>query len=182
MTIEAVRELERGEVPPFPDTALDCFGWAPYDLEEFARLLDAAVGASRGPAFLDAGCGIGTKCLLAAERGLKAHGIDRVPAYVERAVQLGVSAEVADVRGWPRYGEFDIVYASHPLRPSAEAPFEEWLHEQMAPGAVLLTLRGCVTPRGWRCVLHETYQRPYNEPPRYREIYVKPLLPAEGER
>lgn len=172
--VEAVRDRERGPVPPFSDTALDCFGWAPYDLDEFARLLDVAVEAAPGGPFLDAGCGIGTKCLLAAARGLDAYGIDRVPAYVDRAVQLGVHAEQADVRGWGRYGEFSIVYVSHPLRPGAEEPFEKWLHDQMSPGAVLVTLRGCIFPDGWRAVIHESYQRPYNEPPRFRGVYVKP--------
>jgi trans-aconitate methyltransferase len=174
VTIEAVRELEEGKAPPFPDDAVDCFGWAPYDLDEFARLLGIAIGAARGRTFLDAGCGIGTKCLLAAERGLAAHGIDRVPAYAERAVQLGVSAEVADVRGWSRYGEFAIVYVSHPLRPGAEEPFERWLHGQMAPGSVLMTLRGAVMPEGWDVILREQYWRRDHEPLRERGVYVKP--------
>jgi len=175
VTIETVRALEQGEAPPFPADAMDCLGWAPYDLDEFARLLDIAISAAPGRAFLDAGCGIGTKCLLAAERGLQACGIDRVPAYVERARELGVSAEEADVRGWPRYGEFSIVYVSHPMRPPAEAPFELWLHEQMAPGAVLMTLRGCGAPPGWKTVLHEEYHRHRGSSLRHRGVYVKPV-------
>ena len=114
------------------------------------------------------------KCLFAAGRGLDAYGIDRVPVYAARAVQLGARAEVADVRGWDRYGEFSIVYVSHPLQVSAEASFERWLHGQMAPGAVLVTLRGCIVPDGWQVLVHEPYQRPHSETPRFRGVYVKP--------
>jgi trans-aconitate methyltransferase len=174
MSIEEIRLLEREMAPPFPDSPLDCFGWAPYDLDVFDRLLSAAIGAARGSAFLDAGCGLGTKCLRAAERGLTAYGIDRVPAYVKRAAQLGVSCEVADVREWKRYGEFSIVYVSHPLRPGAEESFETWLHGQMAPGSVLMTPRIGSVPGDWKVVLEEEYQRPYSEAPRRRGVYVKP--------
>lgn len=173
-TVEAVRELERAPAPLSSVGTPDCFGWGAYDLDVFARLLDVAIGAAPARTFLDAGCGIGTKCLLAASRGLDAYGIDRVPAYAARAVQLGVNAEVADVRGWDRYGEFGIVYVSHPLKAHAEAPFEAWLHGQMAPGAVLVTLRGCVAPAGWQPLVHESYRRTHSEPPRFRGVYVKP--------
>lgn len=177
MNIEAVRKLEQEEAPPFLDSALDCFGWAPYDLDEFDRLLGIAARAATGNRFIDVGCGIGTKCLLAREHGLDVYGIDRIQGYVDRARELGVNAEVADVRGWPRYRDFDIVYVSHPMRPDPESVFEVWLHDQMSPGSVLVTLRGSVIPGNWTELLHESYQRPYNEPPRWRGVYVKGYQP-----
>jgi SAM-dependent methyltransferase len=180
MTLDAIRALEQEPAPPFPDDGLDCFGWAPYDLDVFARLLDAAIAVAPGVSFLDAGCGLGTKCLLATERGLDAYGIDRVEAYVAQATRLGARAEVADVRDWARYGDFDVVYACHPLREPAETGFERWLHEQMNPGAVWMTLRGCVVPEGWREVVREDYQRHHHDPPRWRGVYVKPNQTEEA--
>jgi len=146
---------------------LEFYGWEPYDLGEFTRLLDAAIPHAARRSFLDAGCGIGTKCLAAASRGLTAEGVELVPAYAARTRRLGVTVHKADVRGWPHYADYGIVYVNCPLKgEAAEARFERWLHGQMAPGAVLISVNDCAAPRGWGAVLDERAQ--------FRGVYVKP--------
>lgn len=139
--------LRKVAVPP------EFFGWEPYDPAAFGALLAAALPhvPAGNRTFLDAGCGIGTKCLIAEAAGLAAHGIDREPAFLAEARRLGVSCEPHDVRDFPRYGEYGLVYVNHPLTsPAAEAVFESWLHDQVAPGAILLTVNAGAFPAGWR--------------------------------
>ena len=126
------------------------FGWEPYDLPAFMELLAAAMAAApAGALFFDAGCGIGTKCLIAAQAGCVASGIDRVPEFVTEARRLGVDAQVADVRDWD-YSPYGIVYVNHPLAcgPGCddEAVLEHRVHESMAPGAALISVNYDLAP------------------------------------
>lgn len=143
-----------GRVTPPPG----CFGWEPYDPRLFAGLLAACLPhvPAGNRAFLDAGCGIGTKCLLAQRAGLAAHGIDLVPEFLAEAARLGVSAELADARAYGGYGSFGLVYVNHPLAcgPGCddEAALEQRIHEAMAPGAVLLSVNCDLAPG---CAAHK---------------------------
>lgn len=177
MKLDEIRRIESEPVPPVrsDDGGFSFYGWAPYDLGTFGQLVGIAAEVASGCRFVDAGCGIGTKCLAASAFGLPAHGIDRVPQYVEAARRYGVSAEVADVRDWGRYGEFDIVYVSHPLRDVlVEAAFEEWLFGQMKPGAVFVSPRVAArAPVDWSVAHEEEYRRDYDSNPRRQCVYVK---------
>ena len=143
------------------------YGWEPYPLEEFGRLLDAAIPHAPSGRLVDAGCGIGTKCLYAAAAGLAAEGVEHAAEYAAEARRLGVTVHEADVRGWPHFGAYGVVYVNCPLKGDREeAAFEAWLHGQMAPGAVLISVNDCGAPPGWRPVLDERAQ--------FRGVYIKP--------
>ena len=118
------------------------FDWQPASVDLFSQLLGAClphvpVGM---PGFLDVGCGIGTKCLLAQQAGFTAYGIDRVPEYLAEAAQLGVSAEQVLAGDYTGYSGFGLVYVNHPLNCGEgcddEAVLEHTIHVAMSPGAV----------------------------------------------
>ena len=128
------------------------FDWQPASVDLFSQLLGAClphvpVGM---PGFLDVGCGIGTKCLLAAQAGLTAHGIDRVPEYLAEAVALGVSAEQVLAGDYTGYGGYGLVYVNHPLAcgPGCddEAALEHGIHQAMASGSVLAGMNYDLAP------------------------------------
>lgn len=153
----------------FPELRADpvAFGWEPYPLGEFRRLLAAAIPAAPPGAFLDAGCGVGTKCVAAADAGLPAEGVEVVPEYAGAAAELGVTVHVADLRGWGGFAGYAIVYLNCPLRDmGAEAALEAEVQAAMAPGAVLIQVNDCGAPAGWAVIVDER--------PAFRGVYVKP--------
>ncbi len=152
MTIEELDALERSwqwRVPP--DDPL-CCDWQPYDLGGFAVLLEQVLPyVPQGrQTFLDVGCGIGTKCLVAAQYGLAASGVERVSAYAAAARELGVSVTVADARTWDGYGDYGLVYLNHPLicgeGCNDEAALERRVQDMMSPGAILLSVNYDLMP------------------------------------
>lgn len=176
MTIEAIRALELEPVPaPAGGFGFDRYGWAPYDLDDFVRMLNVAISVTNRMSFVDVGCGIGTKCMAARTAGLSSYGIDCVPEYVEAARSRDVRCEVADAYTWSHYDEFGIVYVSHPFRVKAlEVKLEQRILRQMAPGAVFMTpRRAAEIPDGWTTVLEEKYARDVEPYIRSRGVYVK---------
>jgi SAM-dependent methyltransferase len=140
-------------------------GWEPYDPGKFTRLLSLCLPhvPPGNRTFLDVGCGIGTKCLLAAQAGLDPSGFDRVPEFVAEARRLGVAAEVADARDYQGYGAPGLVYVNHPLACGGgcddEAALEHLIHERMASGAVLMAVNYDLAPG---CTVHPP-SRPCDE-------------------
>lgn len=124
------------------------YGWVPSRATLFQGLLGLCVPHAPSRTFLDAGCGIGTKCLLAQQMGLAAHGIDRVLEYVEEAQRLGVGAEVCHIENYTGYASFGIVYFYQPAPDDYEPVLEKVIHERMAPGAVLMSAAYVRDP-GW---------------------------------
>jgi trans-aconitate methyltransferase len=148
-------------------TQAEVFGWEPYPLGDFARLLGVAVAAAPGAAFTDLGCGIGTKCLYAAQRGLAAGGVELEPAYADEAQALGATVTLADLRTWDGYGALaGIVYLNCPLKDeTAEAALEQNIHTALAPGVVLIQVNDCGPPAGWDALADEREQ--------FRGVYRK---------
>ena len=132
-----------------------CLPWLPYPADDFDVLLGEAVLLTLGTRFLDVGCGIGTKCVLAASRGLLAAGVEVVPAYQHEAARLGIPLFAADARMWDGYGEWDIVYVNCPLAADeAEAVLELRVQDRMRPGGVLISVNSAAPPgAGWDVAL-----------------------------
>jgi SAM-dependent methyltransferase len=68
----------------------------------------------RGDRLLDVGCGTGKSFIPMRDRGWNVVGCDLSPAMLEIArekVGPEVRLEVADVRGLPKFGDFDLVWA-----------------------------------------------------------------------
>lgn len=93
--------------------------------------------------FLEAGCGIGTKCELARLIGYQANGIDLLEQYVELARQVFPDCRFETANALDHdYAGFDIVYYHVPF-------FEEHLIEQLeerissrlSAGSVLIATR-----------------------------------------
>lgn len=117
--------------------------WMPFPVYDFIALVAEALPAlpdSAGDNFLEIGCGPGTRMRLAsAIYGLNAHGIDRVPEYVDEARKLGLSAEVADALTWDGYRKADVIWFNRPIRDQElERQLEIRVWEEMAPGAVVI--------------------------------------------
>lgn len=152
--------------------------WMPFPLFDFIALVAEALPEAAGSSFLEVGCGIGTRMLVAHELfSLDCHGIDRVPEYVAQANEMlpegrpGVTAEVADALGWGGYGKYDIVWFNRPFNDRAlQFQLEAQVWRDMKPGAVVIWANLLGTPPvGWWPVLVETGLP--------RGITQKPLAP-----
>lgn len=133
-----------------------CFGWLPYPIASFITYLSDAVQEATGPRFLDAGCGPGTKLVIAeALFGLQVAGLEIVPAYVAQARARGLRVGLTDARTWQGYGSADIVYFNRPV--AEQEAFEKHVMENMRRGGVLISVNGRTRPSeaGWIIVAEE---------------------------
>jgi hypothetical protein len=162
-----LEKLEREWINRVPKDPV-YWDWAPYSLTEFNKLLGVALaGKTDDPRlFLEVGCGIGTKCLRAVEKGLVAHGIERVAEYADEAKRLGVAVRQCDVYDFNLYFAYDILYINHPLRDGdAEVELEKYIWNEMSPGACLISVNHCWNPGpAAKAILFEE---------QWRGIYVK---------
>jgi trans-aconitate methyltransferase len=132
--------------------------WMPFPLHDFIALVAEALPESTGDTFLEVGCGPGTRMRLARDIfGLEVTGIDRVPEYVDAALQQGLDAEVADALGWDGYGKFDIVWFNRPFRdPALQRQLEAQVWNDVRPGAVVICANlESPPPRTWWPVLDD---------------------------
>jgi SAM-dependent methyltransferase len=126
------------------------FGWEPYDLDQFWQLLQGCiphVPADR-QSFVDIGCGIGTKCLLAQNAGLAVFGVERVPTYVAEAQRLGVEVWQGLAQDFTQYDQYGLVYVNHPMASggNTEALLENSIQSSMASGSVLMSVNYDLAP------------------------------------
>lgn len=146
--------------------------WIPFPWPDFVALVaEALPEAASGTLFLEIGCGIGTRMLLAQEIfGLDVTGIDAVPELVSTA-QTRMSlpnAILADAREFEHYGKYDLIWFNRPLRDAADQlKLEEHVWEAVKPGAVVIcaNLEG-QPPANWWLVLDDMEVR--------RGIWQKP--------
>lgn len=146
----------------------DAVPFMPYPLPRFTGFLMEAVQALRGaacytsdghpatPAFLDVGCGPGTKMLLARQMfGLSVAGIDIAPEFIAEARYWELDAEVADAFDYKSYDQFDIVLVNRPSGRQDE--LEHVIADRMRPGGILIALNWRNDPArwGWHTVSQE---------------------------
>ncbi len=102
----------------------------------------AAFAAKDKPAhrlkFLDVGCGLGTKCMLAKEYGLIANGIDINSQYALVAANMGIEVQCINALEYPHYGLYDVIYWYLPIkdRPK-QAQLEIKIFKGASPTAIL---------------------------------------------
>lgn len=141
-----IDRLEQAWLPPYPDSD-EFYGWVPMVTTTFVngleqireeRSLSHTVNGTNGR-YLEVGCGIGTKLLLARFLGWSdVTGIELHPEYAEVARRMCPEADVfvADAFEWDGYGEFDVVYMYRPCIPDyLERCFEERVLSLMKPGS-----------------------------------------------
>jgi trans-aconitate methyltransferase len=139
--LKSVTGLERawqGNIPSANDD--QHIPWLPFPIPEFVSLCTAAVTEAEGLTFLEVGCGIGTKMLIAETIfGLDVFGIERVPEYVAQAQRIGLRVSEADAGEWKGYGNYDILWLNRPFRqPDTEAALETRIWAEAKPGAVVI--------------------------------------------
>jgi trans-aconitate methyltransferase len=139
-----------------------CLPWMPFPAWDFIALVAEALPESSGTQFLDIGCGVGARMLVARELfELDVHGIDRVPEYVNEAWKHGLSAEVADALGWNGYGKYDLLFLNRPFKdPVLQRQLEAQVWDDMAPGAVIIGANlEAPPPQDWWLVLDDSEVR-----------------------
>jgi protein-L-isoaspartate O-methyltransferase len=152
---DLVDRLERGWYAAEAWDGSDTHPYTPYPLPEFLAGLDAAIKAAPGPRYLEVGCGIGSKLVIAANLGLDVTAIESRERYAAVARHLCPAAviEIADARGWGRYGGFDMIYCYRPIVSEAgEAALEADITAQAKTGSVLFLPDRHVEVTGWRQV------------------------------
>lgn len=144
-----VEQLERAWLPVELYSDPICHGYIPLRLDQFVEALLMAVKIAPGKRFLEIGCGIGTKLMLASRLGLDVTGIENREhdAAIAKYLCPEANVVVADARWFDGYGAFDIVYSYRPLRDeAAERAFEARLYA--ATGAVLILPAAVTEPPG----------------------------------
>lgn len=133
--------------------------WMPFPWPDFTALVGEALPESAGDSFLEIGCGIGTRMLLAREiYGLDVAGIERVPEYAEQARQLGLTVSCEDALGHKGYGlDWDLIWFNRPFRdPGLERQLEAQVWEDAAPGTVIIMANIEQPPsQGWYLILDD---------------------------
>ena len=133
-------------------------GWMPFSWPDFVALVAEALPEVTGDRFLDIGCGVGSKMLLAEEIfGLNVRGVERVPEYVKEARQRGLIVTEADALGWDGYGEYDLVFFNRPFYDQdLQGQLEAQVWADMKPGAVAIGVNLISPPpQSWYPVLND---------------------------
>jgi len=136
------------------------------------------------PAFLDVGCGPGTKMQIASALfGFQVHGIeiDAAMAFDAAQRQFRTSAEVehADALFVPDgyYGNFDLIWLYRPFREAAhERVLETRIVQEMKPGAILAggSWEVNVPEMGWQPIVDDTLFAPDGVGCIWRGAWQKP--------
>jgi SAM-dependent methyltransferase len=128
------------------------FDWQPSPVGLFTQLLEECLPyvQAGNQTFLDVGCGIGTKCLIAASYGLSVSGIDRVSDYIDESARLGIVTQQMLIEDFADYADYGLVYVNHPRKDQeGEADLERQIQDHMSMGSVLLAINYGVSPNGW---------------------------------
>ena len=109
-------------------------------LEQFRQIHFQKISSGQRLKFVDVGCGIGSKLILAHNSWLSLVGIEIEPSYVEVARKL---VPFADIRCQDAmsvdYGEFDVVYFYCPFRDlKKQAALEAHIVNTAKSGAYIL--------------------------------------------
>lgn len=138
-----------------------CVGYIPMRLRDFRPALSIAAAIKPHGSFLDVGCGIGTKLLLAQRAGLTTNGIEIRPRYAAMAMKMapGTNLMWGDVREIDvPWSAFDIVFCYSPLDEPDESELEARIAREMRPDAVcMMAYRNM--PEPWRKVAPHVWVR-----------------------
>lgn len=152
-----IERFEAAFTPPLSEITDGFYSWVSLPLTDFLAGMRVAqqylIDRDRWDGrrvFLDVGCGIGSKLVLASELGWRTAGIEMYPAYVESACALCPSTPIYQVNAFDfaEYGRADLVY-SYRLCASDEEQERLTAHiiGQMEPLSLLFLAR-CPDPEG----------------------------------
>ncbi len=107
-----------------------------HQLSEASKLVKG-IGSYPGPSFVDVGCGIGSKLLIASMFGFQPNGVEIVPEYARIAQRAGRIIVGDALR--QSYEAFDVVYFYRPFYDGKlEEKLEKHIIKTAKPGAVIL--------------------------------------------
>tara|TARA_Y100000034_G_scaffold129783_1_gene186909 strand:+ start:443 stop:1054 length:612 start_codon:yes stop_codon:yes gene_type:complete len=143
----ALHNIECSHLPPEPDDPdeEDRHRWVPFPCGSF---VDACIeafylsgGEVKAKKFLDIGCGIGTKVML-ADVLFDAHGLELNEEYLRVADLIGCrNVWQADAMEYVEYGDYDILYFYAPFREDIlQNRFERHVYQHMSPGTILIPM------------------------------------------
>ena len=127
---------------------------------KFYKLLCKVVATKKPDArrYLELGCGLGTKFIIAKWAGIcDVTGIESNPYYADIAKQLvrdcdfdSAKIEVIDIREFTHYGDYDILYAYSPLKDwNNQLSFRNRVKDEMKSGATFLNVTCFGKPEIW---------------------------------
>lgn len=119
----------------------DNYAFVPFPCGAFVDLITEAfsiLGSDTSKKFLDIGCGIGTKVILACPL-FDSYGIEYDEKYCEKAKSLGINrVGLVDAMLFDKYDQFDLLYYYRPMHDSVKyREFESKVHAEMKPGALV---------------------------------------------
>jgi hypothetical protein len=181
-TLEQLHKMELAQLAkeqgktPDPDS----WRWSPLDIHEFNEMLtvahqlavESAIKVAeplRQLSIVEAGSGIGTKLWWAKNKfNMIETGYENNDEYLVMSARLEVNAykhDLSDLDNQPVWSAYDVVYIARPFKDDMfEVQWEKRVHDDMRPGAVLISAFAAVKPYNWTCF----YRRPF------RGVWVKP--------
>lgn len=137
-----IRDVQQAERRAFEqgDPTSPANPWMPFQAADFLSILFECIPEMGGRAFLDIGCGPGSKMRLASHfYGLDASGIEIDPGMAQQA-ELHGNVLHADALTAPpgTYAACDLIWLYRPFRaPELEDQLEQRVMAEMHPGAIL---------------------------------------------
>jgi len=146
----------------------DVWRYRPYPLSKFGKLLELARREwdkyhSVMAAFLEVGCGPGTKCVFAQEfLWVESTGFDTSQKYIQAAEALATARSVDceffvdDAEKFDEYGEYSIIFNNRVFRDlDRQARLDQRIYASMAEGAFLINGNQVTQPPGWRLLAQD---------------------------
>lgn len=158
-TIDA---LERAWFPAVLPEHPEFYEYQSTPVDTFVVALAQARELAQGDSYLEVGCGIGTKLVIAQHFGFEVHGIEARAQYAATAAFLCPEAkiEVADARYYDAYNAFDVIFCYRPIiSEEGQAALDRRICEQAKDGAVLLCPYRDLAPHGRRQVAEHVWTR-----------------------
>jgi SAM-dependent methyltransferase len=161
-TARIIRDVQKTEHQWFAqgDPHSPTLPWMPFQPAEFLSILFECVPELAGQAFLDVGCGPGTKMLLASHFfGLEVNGIEIDLVMGAAARKCGPVWTADALQMAPGlYAAYDLIWLYRPFRdPVLEDKLEERIRNEMKVGAVLAggQWETCPAELGWHPVVDD---------------------------
>ena len=110
------------------------YKYVPYNMDGFIKLLP-----SNKKLFLDVGCGIGDKVLMATEMGYEAHGIEKDEQLFKIADRYVYNIKNIDAFEFEDYNKFDVIYMYRPYKDENKLKqLSNLIKSKMKPEAIFI--------------------------------------------
>ena len=141
-SLEAQRKTTNDTSSEYPFVAMDTR--QVYEQLKFVRKYLGMSDAGQGFSLVDVGCGFGNVLLFAEQLSFDVYGIEKDEFTVPIAARLfgEKKIEQADIRTYPDYDRFDVIYYFCPLpNHEPQKKLERYIEDHMKAGAILVANR-----------------------------------------